>query len=622
MHKIILRLHQIPIQRKIIGGFGMIMTGIVLLGIVVSVYTYNNTKIAHEICNFPVWTDTSVQLKNALEQTELFVHELYKNNNFHDAVLLDDIQNQLSRISICCESLEEYSLREKTTDLVFSIIEQCSLLVDDFMVLKTYLLAYGTDTKDNIGIQQECTEFEARLENLSDEVSILIQSVQRRQSGALNEFIEAVNAIYYYVLVGGTVIVLVCATLLLFIFRQILNPCNKITNTLKVLLDDKLDNNTAKQSPDLEALMNMYIAQTEQQKIQLMESCNDILEKAEESEESLINAEHCNRNLLHVLNDIGHIIEHDEKNIIQQAQSFEAQTSIIEGASHSFKETVTYVKQLWGVIQEYQRGILGARDLIHEFTERKKSLTGNASVVNDFFVELECRAKIGNYAIGEAVGGINEITRSIEQIKRIINVVRSIASQTNMLALNAAIEAARAGEAGKGFTVVADQVRILAEQCEQAVKEVETLIFNSTQKTQRGVELVQDVETVINEMLTAVQEVFSFVDKIHQTFDLEKEKSGEMKDFLAHFDSLNKEFNFSSKTHSMTVLSAENDSERIRESCEFLRKSIVDQFSVVGEMKIRIQEVTKAEDENDRHTISFPLRTERSICEISSHQGI
>ncbi|MCP5462896.1 MAG: hypothetical protein H7A34_06955, partial [bacterium] len=478
MHKIILRLFETPIQRRMFIGFGLIMTCLALLGIVVSIHTKSNKKIAYEICNFPVLSDTSVQLKNAIEQTVLFVHELCIKNNFHDAVLVDNIEKQLNRISVCGESLEGCPLHEKTTGLVSGIIEQCSLLADDFMVLKSFLFAYETGTKDINDIIQECVEFEARLENLSDEVSILIQSVQRRQSGIINEFITSANTIYYYVLAGVTVIVLVCATVFLFIFRQVITPFNKITNTLK----EQLDENTLKQSGDLEALINKYIAQTEQQKLHLIESCNATLEKTEELEESLINAEHWNQNLLHVLDYIVHKIEHDEKNIIQQTHSFDAQTSIIEGASQSFKETVTYLKQLWEVTQEYQRGILGARNLIQEFTERKNSLTENASVVNDFFVELECRAKIGNYAIGEAVGGINEITQSIEHIKRIINVVRSIASQTNMLALNAAIEAARAGESGKGFTVVADQVRILAEQCEQAVKEVEALIFNSTQK--------------------------------------------------------------------------------------------------------------------------------------------
>ena len=76
----------------------------------------------------------------------------------------------------------------------------------------------------------------------------------------------------------------------------------------------------------------------------------------------------------------------------------------------------------------------------------------------------------------EVASAISALSEKSQEIGRILEVIRSIADQTNLLALNAAIEAARAGEAGKGFSVVADEIRKLAEQSGTSVKEIDKII--------------------------------------------------------------------------------------------------------------------------------------------------
>nr|WP_312954639.1 methyl-accepting chemotaxis protein [Pseudomonas songnenensis] len=117
---------------------------------------------------------------------------------------------------------------------------------------------------------------------------------------------------------------------------------------------------------------------------------------------------------------------------------------------------------------------------------RQRSDAGQAELQKA--IERMQQLSAQTHASRELIDGLSART---EEIRRITDVIQSIASQTNLLALNAAIEAARAGEAGRGFAVVADEVRSLAARTSSATEEVGRMVGDIRQQSEAVVSYIQ-----------------------------------------------------------------------------------------------------------------------------------
>ncbi|MDO7927027.1 methyl-accepting chemotaxis protein [Pseudomonas sp. KFB-139] len=102
-------------------------------------------------------------------------------------------------------------------------------------------------------------------------------------------------------------------------------------------------------------------------------------------------------------------------------------------------------------------------------------------------VVLQAIDQIGRLAeeVHHSTDAMNDLSRESDKIGTVLDVIKSVAQQTNLLALNAAIEAARAGEAGRGFAVVADEVRSLAQRTQASTEEIEGLVSSLQNGTQK-----------------------------------------------------------------------------------------------------------------------------------------
>lgn len=209
--------------------------------------------------------------------------------------------------------------------------------------------------------------------------------------------------------------------------------------------------------------------------------------------------------------------------------------------------------------------------------------------------QIDTAMKGVDFNVTELKEAVEQVNESSEKINDIVKLIADIASQTNLLSLNAAIEAARAGEAGRGFSVVAEEIRKLAETSETSVKsiaelnhKIQKLISNTIDKTQEStdsikesIDLIQtasdtfhNIYVTINETSYIVQDMIENVNRVDDVASsvaaITQEQSAAAEEILATSENLS---NHATKVteHSFTV---EQDASVLAQTAENLNNQM------------------------------------------------
>lgn len=183
---------------------------------------------------------------------------------------------------------------------------------------------------------------------------------------------------------------------------------------------------------------------------------------------------------------------------------------VAQGASETSQDIQTGVDAV-NILAKQIENISSLTEEMISVSEKSSTLGREGlGIVN----KLAETAEKNSRATGQVGQVIADMDSSTAQIGMITDTINNIASQTNLLALNAAIEAARAGEAGRGFSVVADEIRKLAEQSTLATNQIQTLIEAVKNKSTMAVQSMEETKYIVVEQNKAVTDTENIFNKI------------------------------------------------------------------------------------------------------------
>lgn len=215
------------------------------------------------------------------------------------------------------------------------------------------------------------------------------------------------------------------------------------------------------------------------------------------------------------------------KNSAAEVSEMSTQSSrTVEDVSHAVEEIAVGASSQADETQTAAEHVDNIGRLIQGIVDDVKVLSDNATVMGkaekeamSILEELDETAAKTNSAVERIAEQTTKTNESAMEIGQAVELITSIASQTNLLSLNASIEAARAGEAGRGFAVVASEIQQLAEQSNSSAVKISEIINELTAQSEKTLDIMKDVKSAVAEQEVKLGDTKSIFARVKEGVD-------------------------------------------------------------------------------------------------------
>ena len=301
-------------------------------------------------------------------------------------------------------------------------------------------------------------------------------------------------------------------------------------------------------------------------------------------------------------------------NAEQLAASSEELTASAEQSAQAVHQVAGSVTDIAHGAEKQLNAVNETSAVVEQMSASIQQVAATANQVAEYSFKAAEQAQTGDKAVVKAVSQMSHVEQTVnnsatvvvklgersKEIGQIVDTISGIAGQTNLLALNAAIEAARAGEQGRGFAVVAEEVRKLAEQSQEAAKQIANLISEiqgdtdkavvamqaGTQEVAVGAEVVSAAGQAFKEIVTLVTQVSEQVREISAAIQQMASGSQHIVSSVKSIDELSKTAAGEAQTVSAATEEQSASMEEIASSSQSLAKMAQDLQTAVGRFRV------------------------------------
>jgi methyl-accepting chemotaxis protein len=330
--------------------------------------------------------------------------------------------------------------------------------------------------------------------------------------------------------------------------------------------------------------------------------------------------------------EMGSVTEEISKRTIDLSDAIDSTTSSIEQMSANIKEVAERAEELSASAEEAVTAIEEMNSSIKEIESHTRESAKLSEKINTDVASFGITAvektvnamQIIRESIDNVAGYIDVLSKRSEEIGKILNVINDITDQTTLLALNAAILAAQAGEHGKGFSVVADEIKDLAERTSMSTHEISSIIQsvqndvkNVTVAVSKGLQSIEEGTKLTQEAKETFKKIMENVMRSKEmTVAVEKATSEQLRGIGFVTNTVEKIKGMISQTaratadHSQGVSQVIMAAEKIRDATEHVKNATIEQSKEVKHLYESVETYS-----SKIHEISDAVNEEKKIVE-------